>query len=111
MHRKSIRLSGLAKDTCAAALSLIALWVVVPSADSAPSGSGGTFASDLEICYEVLLYLSSRLRQVAPGQTLEFVSGDPQAEEKVCAWIEQREYVLLDHSRLPDGRWRFLIQR
>lgn len=68
-------------------------------------------ATSLEICYEVLLYLSGRLHKLAPGQTLEFVTSDPTADEKIPAWIEAREYELLDMSALPDGRLRFLIRK
>jgi TusA-related sulfurtransferase len=70
-----------------------------------------TFATSLEICYEVLLYLAGRLYKLAPGQTLEFVTSDPTANEKIPAWIDAREYELLSMSALPDGRYRFLIRK
>lgn len=81
------------------------------SADGSLSADAGdTFVTDLEICYEVLLYLSSRVRALPAGATLEFISGDPQAEEKIRTWTEQRDYSLLACDKLPDGRWRFVIQ-
>ncbi|GAB4555429.1 MAG: hypothetical protein OHK0023_26650 [Anaerolineae bacterium] len=69
------------------------------------------FASDLEICYEVLLYLSSRLAKLAAGEVLEYITGDAEAEGKIVAWSEQRDITLLAHERLADGRWRFLLQK
>jgi TusA-related sulfurtransferase len=70
-----------------------------------------SFATSLEICYEVLLYLSGRLYKLAPGQTLEFISSDPDAGGKIPGWAEARGYDLLEHSALPDGRQRFLIRK
>lgn len=70
-----------------------------------------TFASNLEICYEVLLYLSSRLAKLAAGEVLEYITGDAEAEEKIVAWSEQRDIAVLEHERLADGRWRFLLQK
>jgi TusA-related sulfurtransferase len=76
-----------------------------------------TFASGLDICYEVLLYLSSRLARLKPGETLEFITRAEQAdqaeqvEEKITSWCEAREYTLLASEPLPDGRRRFLIQK
>ncbi len=70
-----------------------------------------TFASGLEICYEVLLYLSSRLSRLAPGETLEFVTADPEAKDKISSWCDARGYVLVGDQDLPDGRQRFLIRK
>jgi TusA-related sulfurtransferase len=70
-----------------------------------------TFASDLEICYEVLLYLSSRLARLKSGEVLEFITGDADAEDKITEWTDERDYPLLDVSTLPDGRHRFLIRK
>ncbi len=70
-----------------------------------------TFASRLEICYEVLLYLSSRLARLRPGETLEFITTDPGAGEKIPSWCEMRGYTLLSSQVLPDGRHQFLIRR
>ncbi|PJF42327.1 MAG: hypothetical protein CUN50_04625 [Candidatus Thermofonsia Clade 1 bacterium] len=72
---------------------------------------GETFASSLEICYEVLLYLSSRLARLKDGEALEYFSGDPSAEAKISAWCDARGYHLRACEPLPDGRWRFVIQK
>lgn len=70
-----------------------------------------TFASGLEICYEVLLYLSSRLARLEPGEILEFVTDDPDADDKIRSWCEERDHTLLDSQLQPDGRHRFLIRK
>jgi TusA-related sulfurtransferase len=70
-----------------------------------------TFVSGLDVCYEVLLYLSSRLARLKPGETLEFITSAARAEEKITDWCEMREYTLLVSELLPDGRRRFLIQK
>ena len=72
---------------------------------------GSTFESNLEICYEVLLFLSSRLARLRPGEILEFITGDPDAHEKIPAWCEIRDYSLLESGYTADGRGRFLIAR
>lgn len=69
------------------------------------------FDSTMEICYEILLYLSSRLARLKPGDIFEFTTSDPTAEEKIPSWCDLREYTLLQHETLPDGRQRFLIQK
>jgi TusA-related sulfurtransferase len=70
-----------------------------------------SFASNLEICYEVLLYLSGRLARLKPGEVLEYITADPDAFNKISAWCEQRDYTLLEAVALPDGRSRFLIRK
>jgi TusA-related sulfurtransferase len=70
-----------------------------------------TFASDLEICYEVLLYLSSRLSRLKAGDTLKFITSDPTAPEKIPAWCEARAYDLLESGALTDGRTYFVIRK
>lgn len=76
-----------------------------------PPAPNDTFSTDLVICYEVLLYLSSRLARLAPGETLEFVTGDPEAAETIPPWCEAREYTLIERTTLTDGRLRFLIRK
>ncbi len=49
-----------------------------------------TFATGLEICYEVLLYLSSCLARLKPGEVLEFITADPEAADKIPAWCDAR---------------------
>ena len=71
----------------------------------------GEFESNLEICYEVLLYLSSRLARLKSGEIFEFITGDHLAGEKIPNWCDQRGYLLLENSVMPDGRLRFLIQK
>jgi TusA-related sulfurtransferase len=72
---------------------------------------GDTFDSNLEICYEILLYLSSRLARLKPGEALEYITGDPEAGEKIPPWCDARGYTLLKSGPTPDGRQRFLIQK
>lgn len=78
---------------------------------SAEPPIGATFDSNLEICYEVLLYLSSRMARLKAGEALEYISGDPEAEAKIKAWCDARDYTLTLCEQLPDGRWRFVIQK
>lgn len=70
-----------------------------------------TFATGLPVCYEILLYLSSRMARLNPGETLEFITNDSEAEGKIPSWCEARDYALLDNQSLPDGRRRFLIRK
>lgn len=69
------------------------------------------FDSNLEICFEILLYLSSRMAALEPGGVLAFVSGDPEAPGKIPPWCEARGYTLLEQRTEPDGRVRFVIRR
>jgi TusA-related sulfurtransferase len=69
------------------------------------------FSTGLDVCFEVLLYLSSRLARLAPGETLEFIARDPASEDKIQQWCDLRGYTLQLSERLPDGRQRFLIQK
>jgi TusA-related sulfurtransferase len=70
-----------------------------------------SFATNLEICFEVLLYLASRMATLHEGQSLEFITSDPDADEKIPEWVETREFELLERGTLPDGRQRFLIRK
>lgn len=70
-----------------------------------------TFATGLPVCYELLLYLSSRLARLNAGETLEFITGDPESDDQIPPWCEARHYTLLDSQPLPDGRRRFLIRK
>ena len=76
-----------------------------------PGTPDDTFASGLQVCFEVLLYLSSRLARLKPGETLEFISTDADADETIPDWCDQRGYTLLSHDVLPDGRRRYLIRK
>ncbi len=69
------------------------------------------FSTGLDVCFEVLLYLSSRLARLKPGETLEFIARDPKAERRIQDWCDMRGYTLQLSERLPDGRQRFLIQK
>lgn len=70
-----------------------------------------SFSTRLEVCYEVLLYLASRMQHLAPGETMEFVSCDPHAHTEILNWVELRDYELLEVEALPDGQTRFLMRR
>ena len=80
-------------------------------ADSPAETPADSFASNLQVCYEVLLYLSSRLARLKPGESLEFITGDSQAADKIPEWCDARGYTLLGSGPTPDGRYRFLIQK
>jgi len=69
------------------------------------------FASNLQVCFEILLYLSSRLTKLQPGETLAFTTGDPEAGDKIPPWCDERGYTLLSSGSSEDGRQRFLIQK
>ncbi len=70
-----------------------------------------TLTSNLAVCYEVLLYLAGRMARLQPGETLAFVSGDPEAAESIPPWCEMRGFTLLAIEPLADGKQRFLIRR
>jgi TusA-related sulfurtransferase len=70
-----------------------------------------SFATGLEICYEVLLYLSSRMARLQPGEILAFVTDDPDADDKIRSWCETHDHTLLYNRALPDGRRKFLIRK
>ena len=69
------------------------------------------FDTNLQVCYEILLYLSSRVARLQPGEVLEFTSGDPDSGERIAAWCDMRGYTLLESVPVDDGRTRFLIQK
>lgn len=83
----------------------------IPPANEPANTADDTFDSNLEICYEILLYLSSRLARLAPGERLEFITGDPEAADKIPAWCDLRGYTLLESGPTPDQRQRFVIQK
>ncbi len=70
-----------------------------------------TFDSNLEICYEILLYLAARLARLRFGEGFEYTTSDPDAPEKIAAWCEVRGFPLLLCESLSDGRSRFLIEK
>ena len=71
----------------------------------------GHFTCNMEICFEILLYLSSRMGKLKAGETFEFITSDPEALDKIPPWTEQREFDLLSSDLLADGRYRFLIRK
>jgi len=70
-----------------------------------------TFSTHLKVCYEVLLYLNSRLAKLHSGDVLEFVSDDPNAVDEIANWCDLRGYSLLSVDALPTAQWRFLIRK
>ncbi len=70
-----------------------------------------TFRSDIQVCYEVLLYLSSRLAKLQPGELFAFVTSDPDAADEIEPWCEMHSYTLLSVETLPNSRQRFLIRK
>jgi TusA-related sulfurtransferase len=70
-----------------------------------------SFDSNLNVCYEVLLYLSSRLMRLSPGVPFTFVTADSSAVETIPRWCDERGYTLLCVDRQPAGRWKFELCR
>ena len=70
-----------------------------------------TFSTNLEVCYEVLLYLASQMQSLNKGDVLEFISSDPQAGDRISEWVVIRNYELITMETLADGQTRFLIRR
>jgi len=70
-----------------------------------------SFTSGLEVCFEILLYLNSRMRHLAPGQCFEFITTDSQARDRVADWCDLRGYTLLTAEPTPENGWRLLIQK
>ena len=70
-----------------------------------------SFEMGLEVCTEVLLYLSSRMQTLAQGDVLEFVSSDPNAATQIIPWAEMRAFELLDITQIDDTHTRYLIRR
>jgi TusA-related sulfurtransferase len=70
-----------------------------------------SFDSNLPVCYEILLYLASRMGKLEPGETLEFVTSDPTAADSIPEWTELRGYTLQTAETLDDQRLRFVLQK
>lgn len=70
-----------------------------------------TFSTNLEVCYEVLLYLSWLMQKLPAGETLEFIASDPNAENEIVEWVAMRGYELVAAKVLEDGKTRFVIRR
>jgi TusA-related sulfurtransferase len=70
-----------------------------------------SFSTGLQVCTEVLLYLASRMHQLAEGETLEFVSTDPNAADQIIPWAEMRGFDLLETTRIDETQTRYLIRR
>ena len=90
----------------------------------APAGSGhaqdgqpddvnvtDSFVTTLELCYEILLYLASRMARLQPGERFEFITADPTATDKIPDWCDLRGFTLLDSGPAGNGRQRFIIQK
>jgi TusA-related sulfurtransferase len=45
------------------------------------------------------------------NERFEFITGDPEAAEKIPEWCEMRGYRLLESGTANDGRHRFIIQK
>jgi TusA-related sulfurtransferase len=70
-----------------------------------------SFTTDMNVCYEVLMYLAGLMNKLPEGDVLEFITSDPNAEAEIRPWIELREYTLVSVDTQPDGKKRFLIRR
>jgi TusA-related sulfurtransferase len=72
------------------------------------------FSSTLQVCYEILLYLNSRMVKLQPGEVLEFTTTDPGAQDEIPQWCELRGYTLLAREQVaaqPEPRWQYLIRK
>ena len=66
------------------------------------------------VCYEIRLYLASRLAKLAPGEPFEFLTTDPTAPETVPEWCDLRGFTLISSepaAMRADGRSRFVLCR
>jgi TusA-related sulfurtransferase len=70
-----------------------------------------SFAATMDVCYEVLLYLNSRMSKLKPGEVMEFLTPDPNAIDEIPAWCELRGYQFLSVAETESGQWRYLIQK
>jgi len=76
--------------------------------------SANSFASDMLVCYEIRLYLSSRLTKLAEGEPFEFLTSDPDAPGAIPEWCDLRGFTLLNYEPAEsrtDGRARFVLCR
>lgn len=72
------------------------------------------FSSTMQVCYEILLYLNSRMGKLQPGEVLEFVTTDPGTQDEIPQWCELRGYTLLSVEQIaatPLEQWRYTIQK
>jgi TusA-related sulfurtransferase len=69
------------------------------------------FSTNLQVCYEVKLYLAYLLQKLAPGEILEFTSSDPNSPAEILPWLELREYELVEIQHIEDNLIRFFIRR
>jgi TusA-related sulfurtransferase len=69
------------------------------------------FSTTLEVCYEVLLYLNSRMAKLQPGEVLEFDTTDPGAQNEIPGWCDLRGYTLVSIEPISDTQWRYKIQK
>ena len=79
-----------------------------------PIRLANSFATDMLVCYEIRLYLSSRLAKMAVGESFEFLTTDPDAPVAIPEWCEQRGYTLISSelaANRSDGRSRFVVCR
>jgi len=70
-----------------------------------------SFSTELEVCFEVLLYLASLMQQLPVGEVLTFTSTDPNAQHAVIEWVELRGYELLRIEARADGSTQFQLRR
>ncbi len=70
-----------------------------------------SFSTQLEVCYEIKLYLATLLHRLEPGEVLEFISTDPNAQAELETWAVLRGHELVDIQPLDAQRTRFLIRK
>jgi|GEM_PF-3801198 len=71
----------------------------------------GSFSSGLEVCFEIKLFLASRIEPLEDGAVFEFISAHPNAKAEVEPWVYERGYDLLEVQDLDNNQTRFLIRR
>lgn len=69
------------------------------------------FSTQLDVCYEIKLYLASLMHKLAPGDVLEFISTDPNAQYELEEWVTLRGHDLIESQPLDAHRTRFLIRK
>ena len=83
----------------------------MPVSETEMSSRIDSFESNLAVCYEVLLYLSSRLMRLPPGMPFTFITSDPEAAEAIPDWCDARGFSLLESDRQSDNHWKFVLCR
>ena len=62
-------------------------------------------------CAMLSMSVSERIRDLAPGDTLEVVTDDPGAPTEMPAWCKRTGHELLSLEESGEGEYRLVIRR